>query len=309
MVSFTSMTFATSLVPPHLHPRPFLVLSQHYRQRKVVPLALLAKSSSVRIDSTLNSWPSPRYVSHFIQCDDTDSIQQHRSVVHVVDARTFEEVQIISVPFGSPERPRPRASTSRRRTPHPTSFGTIPVAPASSSFEPLHPLPVDLHSEIAQVRAQLRRQDLQILADDMIAYFAPPGPPAVLDPSGAEEEEDCPPDSEPTRPVRSIPTRLPTARGTGSISRIAPASVLRSYGYPSQLLPPTLSGYAPLSALITSYQSNSAYFPQEANDPTDLLGLDWDEWGDKLFVATEKNVWEWDVDSRGRQCFGEYRVR
>ncbi|KAK4057112.1 hypothetical protein OIO90_002012 [Microbotryomycetes sp. JL221] len=55
----------------------------------------------------------------------------------------------------------------------------------------------------------------------------------------------------------------------------------------------------------TGYQPNSLYFPIDST-PSDLLGLDWDEQGTSLFVATEGRVWEWQVDTRARRSFGEY---
>lgn len=56
------------------------------------------------------------------------------------------------------------------------------------------------------------------------------------------------------------------------------------------------------------YQPNSLYFPVEST-PSDLLGLDWDEEGSSLFVATEGRVWEWEVDVRGRRSFGDWGLR
>ncbi|ORY89042.1 hypothetical protein BCR35DRAFT_300826 [Leucosporidium creatinivorum] len=64
-----------------------------------------------------------------------------------------------------------------------------------------------------------------------------------------------------------------------------------------------------LSALgAGGYQPNSLYFPVEST-PSDLLGLDWDEEGRSLFVATEGRVWEWEVDVRGRRSFGDWGMR
>ncbi|GAA5890855.1 hypothetical protein JCM5296_003443 [Sporobolomyces johnsonii] len=48
------------------------------------------------------------------------------------------------------------------------------------------------------------------------------------------------------------------------------------------------------------YHSTSTNFPVDAS-PLDLLGLDWDEWGERVLVATAERVWEWDVDARARR--------
>ncbi|GAA5859499.1 hypothetical protein JCM8547_006851 [Rhodosporidiobolus lusitaniae] len=56
------------------------------------------------------------------------------------------------------------------------------------------------------------------------------------------------------------------------------------------------------------YTSTSAFFPLEST-PGDLLGLDWDEFGERLVVATGERIWEWDVDVRGRRGVGEWGVR
>ncbi|GAA6031578.1 hypothetical protein JCM8097_006531 [Rhodosporidiobolus ruineniae] len=58
----------------------------------------------------------------------------------------------------------------------------------------------------------------------------------------------------------------------------------------------------------TSYHATSAFFPHDSA-PGDLLGLDWDEWGERLVVATAERVWEWDVDAKARRGRGEWGVR
>ncbi|KAM0753212.1 hypothetical protein T439DRAFT_323847 [Meredithblackwellia eburnea MCA 4105] len=80
-------------------------------------------------------------------------------------------------------------------------------------------------------------------------------------------------------------------------------------GSPGGYRHPSLSGYAPLanSIVSTGYQATSSFFPTDAH-PEDLLGLDWDECGERLAVATEDCVWMWDVDGRRRRCFGSWGV-
>ncbi|GAA5867087.1 hypothetical protein JCM3774_004389 [Rhodotorula dairenensis] len=63
----------------------------------------------------------------------------------------------------------------------------------------------------------------------------------------------------------------------------------------------------PISSLFSApltgggtYHATSAFFPLDST-PGDLLGLDWDEWGERLFVATGERVWEWEVDARARR--------
>ncbi|KAK4052356.1 hypothetical protein OIV83_002158 [Microbotryomycetes sp. JL201] len=60
-----------------------------------------------------------------------------------------------------------------------------------------------------------------------------------------------------------------------------------------------------LTSTSSGYQPNSLYFPIDST-PSDLLGLDWNEQGTSLFVATEDRVWEWQVDTRARRSFGDY---
>lgn len=62
------------------------------------------------------------------------------------------------------------------------------------------------------------------------------------------------------------------------------------------------------SGTTTGYQPNSLYFPLEST-PNDLLGLDWDDQGSSLFVATEGRVWEWRVDGQARRSFGAWDLR
>jgi len=54
-----------------------------------------------------------------------------------------------------------------------------------------------------------------------------------------------------------------------------------------------------------SYRSNSNNFPLDTSE-RDLLGLDWDEWGERVLVATSQRVWEWDVDVKSRRGKGSF---
>jgi hypothetical protein len=62
--------------------------------------------------------------------------------------------------------------------------------------------------------------------------------------------------------------------------------------------------YRPTSA--SNPMSNN--FPHDTS-PFDLLGLDWDEFGERLLVATDQRVWEWDVDKRARRGRGVFSFR
>ncbi|GAA6063647.1 hypothetical protein JCM10212_007047 [Sporobolomyces blumeae] len=57
-----------------------------------------------------------------------------------------------------------------------------------------------------------------------------------------------------------------------------------------------------------AYRSNSSNFPLDTS-PMDLLGLDWDEFGERLLVATEQRVWEWDVDVKARRSRAAWQYR
>ncbi|GAA5901767.1 hypothetical protein JCM8208_003581 [Rhodotorula glutinis] len=57
-----------------------------------------------------------------------------------------------------------------------------------------------------------------------------------------------------------------------------------------------------------AYYPASAYFPLDSA-PGDLLGLDWDEHGERLLVATAARVWEWEVDREARRGSAAWGVR
>ncbi|GAA6015012.1 hypothetical protein JCM10207_008704 [Rhodosporidiobolus poonsookiae] len=65
---------------------------------------------------------------------------------------------------------------------------------------------------------------------------------------------------------------------------------------------------APLAGGGAAYHSPSAFFPLDTA-PGDLLGLDWDEWGERLIVATGERLWEWDVDVRARRGSAAWGTR
>jgi len=115
-------------------------------------------------------------------------------------------------------------------------------------------------------------------------------------------------------------TYLPGS-GSGSGSTLASA--------PPTLTPATAMSYYPLPHLPGGYPSTlgaagvagalggggggayypaSAYFPLDSA-PGDLLGLDWDEHGERLFVATAARVWEWEVDLEARRGSAAWGVR
>jgi hypothetical protein len=65
--------------------------------------------------------------------------------------------------------------------------------------------------------------------------------------------------------------------------------------------PPITSLFAaPLAGTGGTYHATSAFFPLDTT-PGDLLGLDFDEFGERVLVATGERVWEWEVDARARR--------
>ncbi|GAA5832740.1 hypothetical protein JCM11251_005746 [Rhodosporidiobolus azoricus] len=109
----------------------------------------------------------------------------------------------------------------------------------------------------------------------------------------------------------SYPTQASPTSATSSSSVRVP--IVQAPGFTSLFaapltgnIPADISGTAWVNP--TSYHSTSAFFPLDTA-PGDLLGLDWDEWGERLMVATGERVWEWDVDARARRGRGEWGVR
>ncbi|TNY22956.1 hypothetical protein DMC30DRAFT_390996 [Rhodotorula diobovata] len=82
--------------------------------------------------------------------------------------------------------------------------------------------------------------------------------------------------------------------------------------YPLPHLPGSLTfsttGNLNASSGAGAYYPASAYFPLDSA-PGDLLGLDWDERGERLFVATAARVWEWEVDREARRGSAAWGVR
>ncbi|GAA5938901.1 uncharacterized protein JCM15063_004902 [Sporobolomyces koalae] len=78
--------------------------------------------------------------------------------------------------------------------------------------------------------------------------------------------------------------------------RVYPFSTSTSY-------PVVLAGVGAGGSTTQTYRATSSNFPLYTS-PLDLLGLDWDEFGERLLVATDQRVWEWDVDTRSRRSRG-----
>ena len=159
-------------------------------------------------------------------------------------------------------------------------------------------------------------------------------------PTRRGNDEDCPPEGSPPsslgastrsevlsdlRTQRDTRTFYPRAERTGSLNSNTISNDLPPFHLSSAANHPIgariLSGYSPLAAygipesrewrterLGPAYQATSLYFPVEST-PSDLLGLDWDEEGTSLFVATEDKLTEWGVDTRARRNFGEWEMR
>lgn len=117
------------------------------------------------------------------------------------------------------------------------------------------------------------------------------------------------------------PIRLPAyvsrsrlGMAPGSSSNPQPSAYYSTYvpsNYPSVSVSFAASSLPatsiPLASLFSApligggtYHATSAFFPLDST-PGDLLGLDWDEWGERVFVATGERVWEWEVDARARR--------
>jgi hypothetical protein len=62
---------------------------------------------------------------------------------------------------------------------------------------------------------------------------------------------------------------------------------------------PTTSTYTYHPATTTTSVVNN--FPTDTSE-YDLLGMDWDEFGERLLVSTGKRVWEWEVDNKSRRA-------
>ncbi|GAA5919382.1 hypothetical protein JCM1841_005980 [Sporobolomyces salmonicolor] len=113
-------------------------------------------------------------------------------------------------------------------------------------------------------------------------------------------------------PVPTPPVALPTSRPSSHPTPASypsysyspfPASSSRPSAAPTASLPFSSLFAAPLSAAGPGagvYHSTSTNFPVDSS-PLDLLGVDWDEWGERVLVATAERVWEWDVDARARR--------
>lgn len=109
------------------------------------------------------------------------------------------------------------------------------------------------------------------------------------------------------RPVR-IPSQFAAGQSISSASGMPILSGYAPLNFTRLNQPPTI--LVPTVAQVlnsTSYFTNSTYFPLEST-PSDLLGLDWNEFGERIVVATEGRVWEWEVEGRARRCFGSFSL-
>ncbi|SGY61942.1 BQ5605_C007g04627 [Microbotryum silenes-dioicae] len=296
---------------------------------------------------------------------------EHRSKVHIVDARTWDQSQIVEV---LPPRNSDRVYSLGQEVPLPppsrrpvqaegqasgnaiasTSYGTQDVAyrrllqGASGLFS----------REAIEVSQRLRERGMADNPEQegttatIVHSRRRPGQgrgmyeedeeeegdeDEEVDDEEEGEEEECPPDtstifirsSAPTNVAPTLLNRfLPDPRqpsSTQTFGSAPPFPLLQPPTTTAGRSPPPgwrpgLSGYTPLSTYSTfispgragsrrtGYQPTSQYFPTDST-PMDLLGLDWDEEGGRLVVATEGRVWEWNVDRRGRRCFGEVEWR
>ncbi|GAA5833930.1 hypothetical protein JCM3766R1_002475 [Sporobolomyces carnicolor] len=77
---------------------------------------------------------------------------------------------------------------------------------------------------------------------------------------------------------------------------VAASSAQPSYNY---AMPPS-----PFQAYYRASPASNN-FPLDESE-FDVLGMDWDEFGERLLVATATRVWEWDVDKDSRRCRGTF---
>lgn len=64
-----------------------------------------------------------------------------------------------------------------------------------------------------------------------------------------------------------------------------------------------------LAALQPNFHYSSAYFPDDHSTSDDLLGMDFDEWGETLFVATNQRVWGYRVDGDAQRRSETFSTR
>lgn len=337
-------------------------------------------SPGSRVDSELLAFTEVRIHSTTLDLPTLTLIpSQHRSKVHVVDARTFDQMQLLDVPSSTSNvpcpPPRPRPPPSHGITPR--AFVDSVYAESGSPEERFMRRLLHDVGSTTQERSRSRgergwryvggepssamddgwEEDDESEEEEDEEEREEQGRPPIA--AGGRRsrlaEDDCPPDSvgadgtstsiSGTLSLANYARILPDPRArpippfTASNPRPPPIPgmttsmilALRSGNrLPTSSLNPTgggaqvLSGYTPLAAYGldptsdwrrelglgagVAYEPNSLYFPIEST-PSDLLGLDWDEEGTSLFVATEGRVWEWEVDTRARRSFGDWGLR
>ncbi|GAA5897154.1 WD40 repeat domain-containing protein [Sporobolomyces salmoneus] len=93
----------------------------------------------------------------------------------------------------------------------------------------------------------------------------------------------------------------PTVPSSTRLPRIYPFSV-PTYTYSHTNVD---SGNSRVYRTMTNGGVTHNNFPTDTSE-LDLLGMDWDEFEERLLVATGKRVWEWDVDKQARRCKGSF---
>ncbi|BGP42132.1 hypothetical protein JCM10450v2_006218 [Rhodotorula kratochvilovae] len=145
--------------------------------------------------------------------------------------------------------------------------------------------------------------------------FAPPraGPPLPAEPPAEPLIRRNFPGYAPlTLSSAPAPSRIPAYASPPaalSSSLLSAGRTPASFYYATYLPPPSMPSFPAPAHTSTigagagaggAYYPASAYFPLDSA-PGDLLGLDWDERGERLFVATAERVWEWEVDRDARR--------
>ncbi|GAA6046896.1 hypothetical protein JCM3770_003417 [Rhodotorula araucariae] len=199
--------------------------------------------------------------------------------------------------------------TTRPRRFEPAYGASASSSSSSSSFPfdafaaSVIAMPHPLEADSVAPRTTL---SLPAVRRNFASYMPPPAPPPALTRAGV----GAAPASSSRIPAYAAPP-APLADSLLSAGR-TPASFYYATYLPPPASPP--AAFAPAApragplhppgsgagAGAGAYYPSSAYFPLDSA-PGDLLGLDWDEHGERLLVATGERVWEWEVDREARR--------
>jgi len=132
--------------------------------------------------------------------------------------------------------------------------------------------------------------------------------PPALQPPSASSSSRTPPYSTLSRFTTS-PSSAPANPSLPTLSLFAAPLINPSRSSTPSFYPSTNLSRQPrvIPSQQQSYRvtNNSNNFPLDTSE-RDLLGLDWDEDGERLLVGTSMRVWEWDVDAKSRRGRGGF---